>query len=61
MRKRRWLELIKDYNLEINYHPQKANAVTDALSRNSHCHSLITDAILPELSREMERLQLGVV
>jgi hypothetical protein len=25
MRQRRWLELIKDYELEIHYHPDKAN------------------------------------
>jgi hypothetical protein len=34
MRQRRWLELIKDYDCEINYHPSKANVVADALSRN---------------------------
>jgi hypothetical protein len=56
MRQCRWLELIKDYNLEIHYHLRKANVVTDALSHKSHCHSLMTDAILPELSQEMERL-----
>ncbi|WVZ76198.1 hypothetical protein U9M48_024188 [Paspalum notatum var. saurae] len=33
MRQRRWLELIKDYDLEIHYHPGKANVVADALSR----------------------------
>ena len=33
MRLRRWLELTKDYDLEILYHPRKANVVTDALSR----------------------------
>jgi hypothetical protein len=27
LRQRRWLELIKDYNLGINYHPRKANDV----------------------------------
>jgi hypothetical protein len=32
MRQRRWLELIKDYDLEIHYHPGKANVVADALS-----------------------------
>jgi hypothetical protein len=32
LRQRRWLELIKDYDLGINYHPGKANVVADALS-----------------------------
>jgi hypothetical protein len=36
LRQRRWLELIKDYNLEVHYHPGKANVVADALSRKSH-------------------------
>ena len=36
MRQRRWLELIKDYNLEVHYHPVKASVVADALSRKSH-------------------------
>ena len=33
MRQRRWLELIKDYNCTIEYHPGKANVVADAFSR----------------------------
>jgi hypothetical protein len=33
LRQHRWLELIKDYDLEIHYHPGKANLVADALSR----------------------------
>ena len=36
MRQRRWLELIKDYNLEVHYHPGKANVVADALSQKSY-------------------------
>ncbi|KAI3827599.1 hypothetical protein L1987_01677 [Smallanthus sonchifolius] len=32
MRQRRWLELMKDYDCEILYHPGKANVVADALS-----------------------------
>ncbi|WVZ52217.1 hypothetical protein U9M48_003299 [Paspalum notatum var. saurae] len=40
MRQRRWLELIKDYDLEIHYHPGKANVVAYALSRRAHCHML---------------------
>ena len=35
MRQRRWLELLKDYDLTISYHPGKANVVADALSRKS--------------------------
>jgi hypothetical protein len=35
MRQRRWLELIKDYDLEVHYHPGKANVVADALSRKA--------------------------
>jgi hypothetical protein len=38
MRQRRWLELIKDYDLEVHYHPGKANVVADALSRKSQCN-----------------------
>ncbi|KAK5775382.1 hypothetical protein PVK06_043266 [Gossypium arboreum] len=35
LRQRRWLELLKDYELIIDYHPGKANVVADALSRKS--------------------------
>jgi hypothetical protein len=43
MRQRRWLELIKDYNLQEHYHPVKANVVADALNRKSHCNSLVSE------------------
>ena len=35
MRQRRWLELLKDYDCSILYHPGKANVVADAMSRKS--------------------------
>jgi hypothetical protein len=38
MRQRRWLEFIKDYELEVPYHLGKANVVADVLSRKAHCN-----------------------
>jgi hypothetical protein len=40
MRQRRWLELIKDYELELHYHPGKANVVVDTLSHKAHYNYL---------------------
>jgi hypothetical protein len=53
------LELIKDYNLEIHYHPGKANVIADALSRKAYCHHLITQEL--ELCEEMRKLNLTIV
>jgi ribonuclease HI len=61
LRQRRWLELIKDYDLGINYHPDKANVVADALSRRSHLNMLATRGLLPEFCKEFEKLNLGWV
>ncbi|GJV65263.1 putative reverse transcriptase domain-containing protein [Tanacetum coccineum] len=40
MRQRRWLELLANYDCEIRYHPRKANAVADALSRKERIKPL---------------------
>jgi hypothetical protein len=42
MRQRRWLELIKDYDLEVHYHRGKANVIADGLSSKVHCNYLPT-------------------
>jgi hypothetical protein len=41
MRQRRWLELIKGYELEVHYHLGKANIITGALSHKAHCNYLL--------------------
>jgi hypothetical protein len=61
MRQRRWLELIKDYDLEIHYHLGKANVVADALSRKASCHCLTVRTPDITLCQEMERLNQGMI
>jgi hypothetical protein len=59
MRQRRWLELIKDYELEIHYHPGKANVVADALSRKSQVNMMAAHPMSYELAKEFDTLSLG--
>jgi hypothetical protein len=61
LRQQRWLELIRDYDLGINYHLDKANIVADALSRRSHLNMLATRELLPKFYKEFEKLNLGWV
>jgi hypothetical protein len=61
MRQRLWLELIKDYDLEVHYHPGKANVVADALSCKVHCNHLGLEPVSDPLCEEMRRHNLEVV
>jgi hypothetical protein len=61
MRQRRWLELIKDYDLEVHYHPSKANVVADALSRKAHCHCLSIEIFSETLYYQMRKLNLEII
>jgi ribonuclease HI len=61
LRQRRWLELIKDYDLEIHYHPSKASLVADALSRKGHGNMAMVFQFPEELVIEFERLNLELV
>ena len=60
MRQRRWLELLVDYDLEINYHPGKANVVADALSRKNQTSMSNPITTQKELLRDLELMSIEV-
>jgi hypothetical protein len=57
MRQRKWLELIKDYDLEVHYHPGKANVV----SRKAHCNCIAAESYNATPCHEMAKISLEVV
>ena len=61
MRQRRWIELIKDYDLDIHYHPGKANVVADALSRLSCRLNTMIKEKQPSLYEELEQFRIELV
>jgi hypothetical protein len=61
LRQRRWLELIKDYDIGIKYHPGKPNVVADILSRKSHVSQLVVDSMPFELSEEFDKLNHRII
>jgi hypothetical protein len=61
MRQRRCLELINDYECEINYHSGKANVVADTLSRKSTVELAALEISQPQLIKELTGMGLEVV
>jgi hypothetical protein len=56
LQQHQWLELVKDYDLGINYQPEKANVVADALSRKKK-------RVLPEECNQncKEKLNISIL
>ena len=55
------MELIKDYDMRLHYHPGKANVIADALSRKSHVNTLMTGDLPKELAENLRELCLEIV
>jgi hypothetical protein len=55
------LELIKDYEMKLHYHPGKANVVADALSRKSYVNTLVTGELPQEFADDLRELRLEIV
>ena len=55
------MELIKDYDMRLHYHPGKANVVVDALSRKSYVNMLIIEGLPKELVDDLRELCLEIV
>ena len=61
LRQRRWLELIKDYDMKLHYHPGKANVVADALSGKSYVNTLVSGGLPQELVDDLKELRLEII
>ena len=61
LRQRRWLELIKDYDMKLHYHPGKANVVADALSHKSYVNTLKVGGLPQELIDDLRDILLEIV
>jgi hypothetical protein len=57
MRQRRWLEVLKDYDGKVFYHPTKANVVADALSRKSCNDETDPNKLMDQLSQQFAIVQ----
>ena len=61
MRQRRWLKLIKDYDLGILYHPRKVNVVADTLSRKKQVDVAAMITSRREIVEDLQRMDVEAV
>ena len=56
LRQQRWLELLKDYDMNVHYHPGKAIIVADALRKMSMESTVHIEDEKKELEKDVDRL-----
>ena len=61
VRQDRWLELVKDYDCDIHYHPGKANKVANALSWKNTRTLMSLRALPLELAKEIRNMGLEII
>ena len=55
------MELIRDYDMKLHYHPGKANVVADTLSRKRYVNTLVSGGLPKELAENIMELRLEIV
>ena len=55
------MELLSDYDIDIQYHPKKANKVADALSRKTYDTLAVMRMLLGELAKEIKDFEIVIV
>ena len=61
LRQRRWLDLLKDYDINVHYHPGKANVVADALIKLSIGSTTYIEDEKKKLAKEVHRMGVRLV
>ena len=55
------MELIKDYDMKLHYHPGKSNVVADALSWKTYVNTLVSEGMPKELAEDLREIHLEIV
>jgi ribonuclease HI len=58
MRQYRWLEVLKEYNKKMFYHPANANVVANALSRKPRDNETNSEELMDQLSQQFAIVQI---
>ena len=61
LRQRRWLELVKIYDIDICYHPRKASKVANAFSRKSSSSLMLNQLLIEPLQKELIKARIELV